>query len=442
VAQSLLGLLDLSVVTDRLVAMLTNARDNSPLAPLPFTIKISGSAPDSVRANGDCQLSLYLFHVAADRYQRNSPVTPPRLPPPFPFNPRAQTQVPPVPAHPLSLDLYYLLTAFAGREYVQEQQAMSIALKCFHENPFVRTNVVIGGDTVPEEFCLTMEIESADELSRIWQAASPPARLSVVYKVSVVFITPEEPARPIAPGVEEISLVAAPVSLPFASTGAVATTFRRVSYVAPDLSTRSFDQSPATVAAGERVLLIGDGLNQPTSNQVFLLAADGSEFEVTPWVVANPPAPASPLETKSRIVLDLPPTVAALPAPGAALANTPPAGVYQLRVGNATDRSNATPVSIAAKLTVPAGPPAPVLTPVAGVFTVNGIGFGGSVEVLIGGVRLNQSGGAPGAGEFGINPAGTVVTFQLPAGLPNGVHAVRVRVNQVESTPTWWVQLP
>lgn len=440
-ALTLLGLLDLSVVTDRLVAMLSNARDNSPLFPFPFTIKISGSAPDSVRQDGDCQLSLYLFHVAANKFLRNSPVTPP-LP-----DLRARSQVPPIPAQPLSLDLYYLLTAFAGREYVQEQQAMSVALKCFHENPFVRTNVMIGASTVPQEFSLTMEIESADELSRIWQAASPPARLSVVYKVSVVFLTPEEPAKPIAPPVEEVSLAAGPVSLPFAAGGAVATTFRKVSYQAPSpdltVSPRSFDQSPATVAAGERVVLLGDGLNQPSSNRVFLLAADGSEFEVTSWMVPDPPAPAGPIQTSSRIMLELPATVAALPAPGTALNDTPPAGVYQLRVGNAIERSNATPVSIAANLTIPPGPPAPVLVPAAGIFTINGIGFvGGNTEVLIGTVALTEAGGAPAAGEFDVNAGGTVMTFRLPGDLPSGLFGVRVRVNHVESAPAWWVQIP
>ena len=145
-ALGLIGLLDLSIVTDRLVTLLKNAMAASPLG-LAFPINISGSAPDSVRQSGICELSLYLFHIAADKYQRNSPVTPPRLPPPFPADPRAQTQVPVIPFQPLSLDLFYLLTAFAATDYVHEQQVMSVALKCFHENPIVRTNVTIEGNT-------------------------------------------------------------------------------------------------------------------------------------------------------------------------------------------------------------------------------------------------------------------------------------------------------
>jgi len=414
----------------------------SPLG-LAFPINISGSAPDSVRQSGICELSLYLFHIAADKYQRNSPVTPPRLPPPFPADPRAQTQVPVIPFQPLSLDLYYLLTAFAASDYVHEQQVMSVALKCFHENPIVRTNVTIEGNVVPEEFCLTMEVETADELSRVWQAASPPARLSVVYKVSVVFITPEAPTQPIAPPVEQFTIVAAPTSLPFADSGQVATTYRRISYRAPDLTLRSFDQSPASVAAGERVSLIGAGLNGVASNRVFLLSADGSEFEITPWMIADPPSPAPPVQTNSRMILELPATVASLPAPGSILADTPPAGVYQIRVGDVTGRSNATPLSIAAGLTIPAGPPQPVLSPAGADFTVAGVGFiSNHTEVLLGGVRLNEVNAPPGAGEFELNPAATSITFQVPASLAAGLYPVRVRVNNVESAPTWWVQVP
>jgi hypothetical protein len=149
------------------------------------------------------------------------------------------------------------------------------------------------------------------------------------------------------------------------------------------------------------------------------------------------------MQTTSRIILELPGTVGALPAAGSVLADTPPAGIYQLLVGNATDRSNATPLSIAAKLPIPAGPPQPILSPVGADFTVDGVGFVvGQTEVLLGAVRLNAVGGAPGAGEFAVNAAGTLLTFQVPASLPSGQYGVRVRVNHVESAPAWWVEVP
>src|SRR5437879_5552179 len=145
-----LGLLDLSVVTDLVVAKLKGCRDNSPLwnpnnlainpGP-PYTITITGLAPEEVRSSGDCEVSFYLFHVSQDKSQRNlPPVTP----------------VPPLQAPilfiPLTLDLYYLLTAYSKGSYVQEQQAMSIAMRCLHENPILTTTVVVGGQAVKQEF--------------------------------------------------------------------------------------------------------------------------------------------------------------------------------------------------------------------------------------------------------------------------------------------------
>src|SRR4051794_13472075 len=107
-----MGVLDLSVVTQRLITLLENCRERSslwvtldPQATGPtFTIDISGSAPDSARSAGICHLSVYLFHIESDKYQKNSPVTGPRVPP-IPPGPR----VPPIPAQPLSLNLYYLV---------------------------------------------------------------------------------------------------------------------------------------------------------------------------------------------------------------------------------------------------------------------------------------------------------------------------------------------
>ena len=89
-----LGVLDISVVTDVLTKMLGQCYDQSPMWTVnggdiqKFTLEISGSAPDAVRSLSHCQLSLYLFHVSQDPYQRNSPV----------LGPRART----IPAQPLS----------------------------------------------------------------------------------------------------------------------------------------------------------------------------------------------------------------------------------------------------------------------------------------------------------------------------------------------------
>lgn len=434
-----LGVLDLSIITDRLIKLLEDCRDNSPLwtpTNSQFTINVTGAAPESVRSDGDCQLSLYLFHVSQDRFQRNSSVT----------GSRERPQ--PIPFQPLSLELYYLLTAYANTNYVQEQQAMSIALRCFHENPIIRHTVLIEGANVDEEFSLTMEVESADELARMWQATTAAHRLSAVYKVSVVFVTPLAPTSGVAPKPTSFHLSADPTALPLASAGQVIGTLRVVNYLAPDATAtgsipRSYDLSPATVAAGEEFLLLGAGLNQATSQQLYLLLPNGVEYNISAWKTPNPGPPVNLLQTDARMTLRLPATVGALPA------NTPPPGIYQLRVGvdGATPyRSNATPFSIAARVNGPTGgppPPAPILTPAGGLFTLNGLGFSaGQTEVLLDTVALVAGAGATNPGEFGLNPAGTAITFRLPANLSAGRYTVRVRVNGVESAPAWWIVLP
>lgn len=431
-----LGVLDLSLITDLLIARLEQCRDNSPIwnpndlpnNPGPsFTIEVTGSMPSAVRDDGNCQLSVYLFHVTPDKYQRNLP----------PLGPGQ----PPIRRQPLALDLYYLVTAYADKNYVQEQQAMSIVLRCFHENPIIHHTVVLQGQNVPEEFSLTMEVESVDEMGRLWQSFTVPFRLSTVYKVSVIFIPPDAPTIPPAPKPTRFTLVADPTTLPLAAGGQVLGTLRSVTYASPTSAPaqpdrRTFDLSPATAAPGDEFILYGGGLDQPTANRVYLLLPGGAEQEVTGWKAA------AGLQTAARLTLALPVSVGA--PPGA----TPLPGVYQLRVGSdqtqgdpQTYRSNSTPFSIAPRIDVNLEPP--LLVPVAGVYTLSGAGFvAGATEMLLDAVALSESGGAPNAGEFAINGAASEIAFRPPALLGPGRYGVRVRVNQVESAPSWWIDLP
>src|SRR6266568_3716885 len=253
-----LGVVDLSIITDTLIGMLNACIADSPLwtsetPPVTrFQIDVTGAQPEAVRDDGNCQLSLYLFHVAQDKFQRNSPV----------MGPRSSV----IPQQPLSLDLYYLLTAYAGKNYTQEQQAMSIALRCFYNKPIIKT--VVQGDP-HQEFTLSMEVESADELSRLWQALTISFRLTVMYKVCVIFIAPDVPSTQPAPPPKYVGLAATPTSLPYVNEGQIFGTLRTVVYPLPDNTAANphlgkFDLSPAT-AAGETFLLLGAGLNRGTS---------------------------------------------------------------------------------------------------------------------------------------------------------------------------------
>ena len=50
-----------------------------------------------------------------------------------------------------------------------------------------------------------MEHRSYDELSRLWQAAATPIRLGVVYRASVLFLTPDV-SRTVAVDTKEVHL--------------------------------------------------------------------------------------------------------------------------------------------------------------------------------------------------------------------------------------------
>jgi len=434
-----LGTLDLSVVTDRLIAILTDCINNSSLwatldptssTPKPtFSIAVSGAMPETTRKDSGCTLSICLLHVSADKFNRNFVAIPSATPPQRALQ---------IPEQPLSLDLFYLLTVFdADNSYAHEQQAMSIALKCFHEHPIVHVTVPIPPAplTVHEDFTLTMEVQTSDDVARLWQSITAPYRLSAFYKVSVVFMTPPAPLGPAKQAVR-FSLAVDPTAIPFSASGQVIGTSSTQTFTSPNSTIAqpeivNSDYSPAVVTPGQSFYLYGAGLNGPTSSQVYLLLPPDYkvEQEVTSWKGA----PA--LQTDSRIVLHLPPTVGALPA----LAPTP--GIYQLRVGSGSlNRTNSTPFSIASRVDVSIAPPNPPLLPGGPSYTVTGEGFAtGQTQVLLETVPLEEN-LVLGPGKFAVKTPQSI-GFTIPLGLASGMYALRLRVNQVETPPGWWVKV-
>ena len=413
-----LGLLDISSVTDRLIKLLGEAKDKSPLWKTvnKFTINITGNAPEVMRDGGGCQLGLYLFHVAQDKYQTNSPVT--------------GSRVPQIPHQPLSLNLYYLLTAFAKDNYSQEQQAMSIAMRCFHENPIVRMNVDLGTQTIKEEFTLTMAVETADELGRLWQATTVPLRLAAVYKVSVVFVTPPEPPS-IARPPDEVKLVSddktqplpdgvqlkTSKEVPFAGAVQILGTSATINYVGPDNTGRSVSFSSATVASQQRFILYGMGLdNVGITDRLYLVSTGGTEVDVTDWIKAK---------DSTRLALEIPPS------------SPPQPGVYQLQVGQNSERSNTTPFSIAAFVNPVGGP-----IETGNLIVLQGQGFIiDKTQVLLNKQPLSKTADINiKAGKFRVESSARIA-LKLPNDLPPGLYAIRVQVNQVESAPAKWVEV-
>jgi hypothetical protein len=245
-----------------------------------------------------------------------------------------------------------------------------------------------------------------------------------------------------APPVQTIALFADPASFPLASAGQVFGTTRTVTI--PSLTSTvanpvilSQDYSPAVAVPGpnRHFALQGANLNLPTSNNVYLLMQDGTEFNVSNWMVAEPPptVPPSPpsYQTASKITLQMPTTLGALPV------DAPVPGVYQLRAGSdapTSYRTNATPFSVAAWIdtsSVPSPNP-PLLPSVGGAYTLTGQDFvSGATEVLLDTFLLP-------AANFNVLSA-EQIAFTVPATVPAGTYMLRVRVNNVESPPAWWV---
>jgi hypothetical protein len=179
-------ILDLSAVTDGLIGLVKNQWSSAPIwaelgASGPtFTPTFTGLAPDAIRDGNGPQLSLFLYHVESDNAQEASFWTTQMLTSPGQ----------PVRYLPLALDLYYLLSAYSEGSYIEEQQAMSVALRIYHANAVVRSDT---SATPAWSLTLTMEHRSYDELSRLWQATTAPLRLGVVYRAAVLFLTPDQP---------------------------------------------------------------------------------------------------------------------------------------------------------------------------------------------------------------------------------------------------------
>jgi hypothetical protein len=408
------GLMDLSLVTDHLKTMLTNYYA-SPLwnPPIPFTPNVTGNPPDMLRSLGGCQVSLYLFHVSEDKYQRN-----------LDLGGKQDPSVGPLHYTPLGLDLYYLLSAYAG-DYAQEQQSLTMAMRCFHENSIVQFFVPPSGpQMVAQEFTLTMETESLDQLSRMWQAFTSSFRFGAIYKASVIFISPDA-ALPPAPPAIDIEISTDPSFLPFLLSTSRTFRFRK----SDGTFSPSIEISPARVGPGQAFLLEGGGFKAAGSTDHVWLQGSGllTPVDITSWL-------SGPLsaQTSTRYTLLLPNSSRPPPA------NTPPPGPYELSVGDATGpKSLPTPFTVAPGVQVTLNPPR---FPLALSYVVNGLGFTtGLTEVFMGSHALTL--GAPGAGNFQVNGTGTQITFQPPALLNPGFYFLRIRVNQVEADPSWWVQV-
>lgn len=431
---------DISFVTDKLRDILTAAINSSPVfggVKPTFSVNVSGQHPETP-SQADCELSLYLFHVSADKFLANS----------F-WTQAAQSGggvgKQPVAFEPLALNLWYMLSAQSKTSYTQEQQVFGIAMQAFHEHATFTLDTptpptpTSPHPVTPSEATLVLESATFDEMSRLWQALGQPLRTTAQYRVSVVFLSPDSVPEP-EPPVTAINLAAAPGD-PVADSSLphLLATRRTVNYVAPGPSTRIFQQSPASTApaptgVGGQVFSL-DGFMVADTDHVLLVSYDAAgvatETDVTAtWKVpVTPPYPSPP--THGVPFLLRPPAGAGTPVPGR----------YELVVTRPSVpglRSNPVPLNVAPWIN-PAGGPLLNHTG-AGSYTmdVRNVPDAGA-SLRLGAVELVRvaSGTTPNPGEWQCT-GGTTITFAVPAGTPPGHHQIGLRAGDVEADPALW----
>ena len=103
-------------------------------------------------------------------------------------------------AQALSLDLHYLLTAWAGNA-LDEQVTFAWALRQLHLHPLLDASSLSpdGGWSREDAIQLVPAELSTEDVMRIWDALDPSYRLSASYVARVVRIDPDEDAATFAP---------------------------------------------------------------------------------------------------------------------------------------------------------------------------------------------------------------------------------------------------
>ena len=442
---------DLSTITQLLIDKLNAAILASPQYILQhFPYKVSGLMPGVDRLAGNSVLSLYLLHVSRDPYWRNTPVT----------GSLAQLST----SQPLSLNLSYLLTSYSETNWALEQLLMSIALEYFHANPIYRSPVI--SPTI--EFTITVEADTIEEMSRLWQAIAAPIRLSSVFRVAVVFLKPAKPPSPDARPPVEVTLSVAPdlnapppspLPEPQLFSLAIETQYRvppgsifdpdAEPVFTPSSGSPTAINTPPVVVAGHTLRIRGSGLNQPDAAAVYLTSS-GSEWpldlSLNHFTRLFGTSASGTAGDADELVLETPSAYAALPAPGTALTGTPLPAAFTIAVGNAVTayRSNTLPITFAPAV-INIGPGESVLAPNAAnvyAFTAQGL-IAGLIAILLDATPL-IIGAAAAPGVATVDAAGNI-TFMLPAPppLPSGAYTrVRIIVNGIEAPPSWWVQIP
>ena len=443
-------LIDLSLVTESLIRLLTKyiayiEREHEALV---GNFIVTGDPPDLLDdaiqlSNAGNGVSLYLFSVEEDGYNKNLP------------SPSGNT--PPVRFTEMGLSLFYLLTAKSilqdptQRPFVMEQLLMGYAIKAFHDFPSIdaKTSIESGASGVhdPDSFVfpdslrsnarddvfrLSLHPAQLDELNKVWTGLSSPMRLSAMYQVSVVLLEAEEPvAYPVPVLIPNIE-----VGLHLIPTLWIQSTESEYRVTLPgEPEGRLIKGTPASVPVDGVFRILGSGLTGE-GTQILLQSpfwSDPSYVDITGWMT-SPEA-----QSDRRLELSVDGTVGG---------RTIVPGPYQLYLQKGGELSNFCPIMIAPLVSID-----PLTGPAETRIAISGGPFSGddirSVEVVVGSIRLirrtqtEPHATEPESGEFIIDgdDGSEPINAAIPSTLQAGFYPIRVVVNGVSSLLTCWFEV-
>jgi hypothetical protein len=415
----------LDEITKTIIAIIQNAVDPT------NTTKV---LPELLR-NNIPGVGFYLFHVQENSHYKNYPA---------PGN-----DTPPVNFTPMSLNLFYQLSANWKEDDVedalQEQALMSVAMKALHDNAIITKippTISPGGKDI--DIKITLQTLTPSESVQYWAAADSPVRLSAYYEVSVVFLRPEI-SRSYSGRVLKYGNYIFVRSAP-----QITASENTIQYKIPgDPIVKEVTISPAQVPPNlpgppdNNSLVTFTGTEFAANAELFLISSiwPGIVVADAPWTVKV--ANGNKLTAFVRQTARLKATLAVVDVvPGlyaAQIAVTEVRTLPDLTTKTFVHTSNQFPFSVIPRI----DSIAPLTGNSATTFTIKGYLFQhasilpGNVQVYIGGESLTfVSGVITAAGEFNITAFDTL-NFRPFSPLPIGLVSVRVLVNGVESPPNW-----
>lgn len=378
-------------------------------------ITVSSGPPDLEPETRVKRVNLYLYKVVENAHLKNQEI-------PGEGHPGAYGHP------PLSLMLYYLLTAFPDIDKYNKDYDLAVhemlgdAMRVLHDYPIITDSMEVppGSGTKLlhtslqnqfEKVKITLEPLDTEELTKIWLAFNIAYRLSVGYAVSVVQIESEKPrrlARPIKTRKLNLMQLRRPQIYDL--------------FVTP--SGTITEMPPATARIGDTLAIHGVNFVGVSAQ---LIIGD-TEFDITP-------------ASDSRIEFVIPDDPKLQPGPlpvgvRVKMATEVVAGGYydrgEVEVGENVVTSNQVPLMLAPEISNTS----PALGDTTTIFTVEGKRLfkeGLKTFVLVGDIAIEVR--KPVAAGTWDEPTPTRVQVPLAAlgGLPTDKYPVRVRVNGAES---------